>query len=61
MRRMEALMGAAIWIAASALLPMVALEPVATGAAARAETRMAVQACNDGSADLAVGCTSVQL
>lgn len=61
MRRMEAIMGAAIWIAAAALLPMLALEPAMTGAAASAEMRVAKQACGDGSVDLALGCTSVQL
>ena len=62
MRRMEAIMGAAIWIAAAALLPMLAMEPAMTGAAASAETtRIATQACADGSVDLALGCTSVQL
>ena len=60
MRRIETILGAAIWVAASALLPMVALEPVTTGAA-KAETKIAAQTCPEGSAALATGCSSVQL
>jgi hypothetical protein len=61
MRKMEAIMGAAIWIAAAALLPMLALEPVTVGAAAKAGTIVAAQPCGEGSVALALGCTSVQL
>ncbi|HEX2764128.1 MAG TPA: hypothetical protein VHM92_09870 [Allosphingosinicella sp.] len=61
MRRIETILGAAIWIAASALLPMVALEPVRTGAAANADTKLAARPCPEGSAGLATGCRAVQL
>jgi hypothetical protein len=62
MRRFEAIVGAAIWIAVATLMPMSALEPVARGAAqAAAALHAAASPCEDGSPRLAMGCLSVHL
>ncbi|MEA3060549.1 MAG: hypothetical protein QOJ94_330 [Sphingomonadales bacterium] len=62
MRKFEAVIGAAIWIAVATLLPMSALEPVSGGAAQAATSRHAAGSpCEDGSPRLAMGCLSVHL
>ncbi|MEA3000390.1 MAG: hypothetical protein QOH04_2578 [Sphingomonadales bacterium] len=62
MRKFEAIVGAAIWIAVAALMPMSALEPVGAGAAQAAASRhAAAPPCEDGSPRLAMGCLSVHL
>jgi hypothetical protein len=62
MRRFEAIIGAAIWIAVASLMPMSALQPV-DGAAAQAAAPVHALAspCEDGSPRLAMGCLSVHL
>jgi hypothetical protein len=61
MRRFEAIVGAAIWIAVATLMPMSALEPVG-GAGTQASPRHAnASPCEDGSPRLAMGCLSVHL
>ena len=60
MRRFEAIIGAAIWIAVATLMPMSALQPV-DGAAQAAPRYAATSACEDGSPRLAMGCLSVSL
>jgi hypothetical protein len=61
MRRFEAVVGAAIWIAVATLMPMSALEPVAGGTAQAAPLQAAGAHCEDGSPRLAMGCLSVHL
>jgi hypothetical protein len=62
MRRFEALVGAAIWIAVAILMPMSALEPVGAGDTSAAAPRLAAASpCEDGSPRLAMGCLSVHL
>jgi hypothetical protein len=61
MRRFEAIVGAAIWVALATLMPMSALEPVGGGAAQAASRVAAASPCEDGSPRLAMGCLSVHL
>jgi hypothetical protein len=61
MRRFEAVVGAAIWIAVAILMPMSALEPVGSGVAQAASRAAAGSPCEDGSPRLAMGCLSVHL
>jgi hypothetical protein len=62
MRKFEAIVGAAIWIAVATLMPMSALQPVDGGAAQAAAARHAAASpCEDGSPRLAMGCFSVSL
>jgi hypothetical protein len=62
MRRFEATVGAAIWIAVATLMPMSALEPVGTAGAQAAQVRHAAASpCEDGSPRFAMGCLSVHL
>ena len=58
MRKFETCLAALLWLAVAVLLPMAALEPVGR-AAARPE--LALVACDDGSAQLAMGCASMAL
>ena len=61
MRKMETWLTGLLWAAAALLLPMAALEPVATASAAAAPAALAVGACADGSVHLAMGCASFLL
>jgi hypothetical protein len=61
MRRFEAIVGAAIWIAVATLMPMSALAPVDSGAAQAAKRVAAASPCEDGSPRLVMGCFSVHL
>ena len=58
MRNFETGLAGLLWIAVALLLPMAALEPVSP---ARAEQVVALGTCDDGSAHLAMGCSSIQL
>jgi hypothetical protein len=58
MRKFETCLAALLWIAVAVLLPMAALEPVGLAAT---QPGLALAACDDGSARLAMGCASVAL
>ena len=58
MRTMETWLAGLLWLTAVLLLPMAALEPVSL---ARAAPGIALGACADGSAHLAMGCASISL
>ena len=59
MRKIETWLTGLLWIAAALLLPMAALEPVLPASAQAAG--LAPGACADGSAHLAMGCSSISL
>lgn len=59
MRKLENCLIGLLWVAVALLLPMVALEPVSGVRAATAG--LAANACDDGSAHLAMGCASILL
>jgi hypothetical protein len=61
MRRVESWLTGLLWAAAALLLPMAALEPVSLAEPAPAAPSLALGACADGSAHLAMGCASIQL
>ena len=61
MRRMESWMVGLLWVAVAIGLPIAALEPVGSARATSAEPALALGACDDGSAHLAMGCASIQL
>jgi hypothetical protein len=61
MRKFEAIIGAAIWIAVATLMPMSALQPVGEAAQAATTRHAAASPCEDGSPRLAMGCFSVSL
>lgn len=56
MRKTEIWLSALLWVAATLLLPAAASEPACPDEAERA-----LAACADGSAQLAMGCSSVSL
>lgn len=58
MRNFETGLTGLLWVAVAVLLPMAALEPVSPP---RAEQALALGACDDGSAHLAMGCASISL
>ena len=58
MRNFETGLAGLLWVAVAVLLPMAALEPVSP---AGAEPVLALGACDDGSAHLAMGCASISL
>ena len=58
MRKFETCLAGLLWLAVALLLPMAALEPVGLVAA---QPTLALGACDDGSAHLAMGCASVAL
>ncbi|HEX8261694.1 MAG TPA: hypothetical protein VF547_02350 [Allosphingosinicella sp.] len=59
MRKMETWLTGLLWAAAALLLPMAALEPVIPASPQAVD--VALGACADGSAHLAMGCASIQL
>jgi hypothetical protein len=59
MRKIETWLTGLLWLAVALLLPMAALEPVIPASAEAAD--LAVAACADGSAHLAMGCAGVSL
>ena len=59
MRKLETWLAGLLWVAVALLLPMAALEPVA--AASPPAPGLALGACADGSAHLAMGCASLLL
>ena len=61
MRNMETWMAGLLWVAVALLLPMAALEPVSLASARAATPAIALGACADGSAHLAMGCASISL
>ena len=61
MKKLEAYVGSAVWIAVSLLMAAAALEPVQVQAQTRAPERVASAACADGGAELAMGCESIHL
>jgi hypothetical protein len=58
MRKFETCLAGLLWIAVTVLLPMAALEPVGLAAA---QPALALAACDDGSAHLAMGCATMTL
>ena len=60
MRRTETWLTGLLWAAMALLLPMAAFEP-AGAASAPAAPSLALGACADGSAHLAMGCASISL
>jgi hypothetical protein len=62
MRKLDVWLGAACWALVAVLMPMSALEPIASARAARIEAApLAAGVCDDGSAQMAMGCESVHL
>ena len=61
MRRMESWMAGLLWVAVAIGLPMAALEPVSLAGARSPAPALALGACDDGSAHLAMGCASISL
>jgi hypothetical protein len=61
MRNFETGLAGLLWLAVVLLLPMAALEPVGTASATAAAPALALGACDDGSAHLAMGCASISL
>ena len=61
MRQLETWLTGLLWLAAALLLPIAALEPVSLAGARAASPGLAVGACDDGSAHLAMGCASILL
>ena len=61
MRRTETWLTGLLWVAVALLLPMAALEPVTLAGAQAAAPSLALGACSDGSAHLAMGCASISL
>ena len=61
MKKLEAYVGSAIWIAVSLLMAAAALEPVEVRAKALETELVAVATCADGSASLIMGCESIHL
>ena len=61
MRKLETWLAGLLWVAVALLLPMAALEPVSRRRAAPPAPALALGACADGSAHLAMGCASIQL
>jgi len=59
MRRTETWLTGLLWAAIALLLPMAALEPVIPASARAAG--LALGACADGSAHLAMGCAGISL
>lgn len=61
MRKFESWLTGTLWVAIALLLPMAALEPVSVASVRAASGSLAVGACDDGSAHLAMGCASILL
>lgn len=61
MRKMETWLAGLLWVAVALLLPMAALEPVSLASARAEAPALALGACPDGSAHLAMGCASISL
>jgi hypothetical protein len=63
MQKFEAIAGSTIWIATALLMAAAALEPVEVRAQtpAAAAKAVVVATCDDGSAQLALGCESMHL
>jgi hypothetical protein len=61
MGKVETWMAGLLWVTVAVLLPMAALEPVGVATAQADAPTLAVDACADGSANLAMGCASIQL
>ena len=61
MRKVETWLTGLLWVAVALLLPMAALEPLGVAAARTGNEALALGACADGSAHLAMGCASIQL
>jgi hypothetical protein len=61
MRKLETWLTGLTWAALALLLPMAALEPVSVAGVRAATGGLAAATCEDGSAHLAMGCTSVLL
>lgn len=59
MRKTETWLTGLLWLGVALLLPMAALEPVIPASAQAAG--LALGACADGSAHLAMGCASISL
>ena len=61
MRKTETWLTGLLWVAVALLLPLAALEPVIPAGGEAAAAGVALGACADGSAHLAMGCASIQL
>ena len=61
MGKIETWLTGLLWVAAAVLLPMAALEPVSVAKVPAAAPALALGACSDGSAHLAMGCASITL
>ena len=61
MGKIESWLTGLLWVAVAVLLPMAALEPVGLANAPAAAPALALDACSDGSAHLAMGCASITL
>ena len=58
MRKIETWLTGLLWVAVALLLPIAAFEPASV---ASVRAGLAVGACDDGSAHLAMGCASILL
>lgn len=61
MRKSETWLSAMLLAATALLLPVAAFEPVSLAAAEAQGPALALGACGDGSAHLAMGCASISL
>ena len=61
MRKAETWLSGLLLAATALLLPMAAFEPVSLAAAEASTPAVALGACADGSAHLAMGCASISL
>ena len=61
MREMETWLAGLLWVAVALLMPMAALQPVNLARAEAGAPALTLGACADGSAHLAMGCSSMSL
>jgi len=61
MRKVETWLVGLLWAGVALVLPMAALEPVSLAGARAPAPGLALGACADGSAHLAMGCASILL
>ena len=61
MRKLETWLTGLLWVGVSLLLPVAAFEPVGQASVEPGSAGLAISACDDGSAHLAMGCASIAL
>ena len=61
MRTLETWLTGLLGLAVALLMPMAVLEPVSLASAPESPAGLALGACDDGSAHLAMGCASIAL